>query len=48
MTRIPSKRFACLKVTALMALIAVGHFLQSHPMQEQAMVETSAPLTGLG
>lgn len=49
MTRLPSKRFTCLKVTALLALIAVGHVLQSHPMDDRkAMIETPVPLTGLG
>lgn len=41
-------RYVGLKVTALVALIAVGHFLQKNAMTSHAMVETTEPLTNLG
>ncbi len=48
MSRLPSKRHSVCKALALIVLIGVGHYLQSHPMEQQAMVETAAPLTDLG
>lgn len=48
MTSDPRKRWYAAKATALVVLIAVGHYLQTHPMETRAMVETAAPLTDLG
>lgn len=48
MPRVPRKRLYAAKATALIVLIAVGAYLQKHPMDRQAMIETVAPLTGLG
>lgn len=48
MSKVPRKRLYAAKATALIVLIAVGAYLQNHPMDQQAMIETVAPLTGLG
>ena len=48
MPRIPNKRIYAAKATALIVLMAVGFYLQTHPMDQHAMAEIVAPLTSLG
>lgn len=48
MPQVPRKRLYAAKATALIVLIAVGAYLQHHPMDQHAMLGIAAPLTGLG
>lgn len=48
MPRIPNKRIYAVKATALIVLIAIGHYLQTHPMDQHATAEIAEPLTSLG
>lgn len=43
-----TKRHTGFKSVLLIALIAIGHVIDSHPAAQKAMVETPAPLTDLG
>lgn len=44
----PRKRYYAAKTTALVVLIALGAYLQTHPVDRQAMAETAAHPTDLG